>query len=75
MLDLHKDFDCVSHDLLLNKLYYYGITYGSYITGRRQYASINGKLPGIFYVCFAVPQESILEPLLFIIMIENIVYN
>jgi hypothetical protein len=40
--DLHKAFNCVSHDILMKKLYFYGITgkFGalikSYLTGRYQ---------------------------------------
>ena len=44
-LDLKKTFDCVSHDILLNKLYAYGIYdnfmqwFKSYVSARSQNVS------------------------------------
>ena len=47
MLDLTKSFDTVNHELLLNKLWHYGIhgtarkLLSSYLTNRMQYVDLN----------------------------------
>ena len=47
-IDLQKVFDTVSHEVLLEKLKYYGIRgkennwFHSFLTNRKQYVSING---------------------------------
>ena len=46
-MDLSKDFDCIPHDLLITKLYAYGLDKSallyiySYLKGRRQGVRIN----------------------------------
>ena len=61
-IDLKKAFDCVSHDILLNKLYAYGIRdnlmqcFKSYLSARSQYVSYNGIKSSIRNIIHGVPQ-------------------
>ncbi len=70
-LDLSKEFDTLNHEILLEKLKYYGIDgvahnlKESYLTNRKQFYEIDDIISYIFNVNIAVPQGSILGPLLF----------
>ena len=77
-LDLKKAFDTVSHDILLKKMYAYGIRGNafkllkSYLTGRTQYVIYDGVQSATLPIKCGVPQGSILGPLLFICSLNDI---
>ena len=77
-LDFCKVFDCVSHEILLSKLNTCGVRvkaldwFRSYLTNREQYISINNVDSNPWVIQCGVPQGSILGPLLFLIVVNDI---
>ena len=65
-IDLQKAFDTVNHDILIDKLSYYGIRgisnqwFKSYLSNRKQYVSINGFNSDTMNIKHGVPQGSVL---------------
>ena len=72
-LDLSKAFGALDHNILLDKLHYYGIRntpldlFKNYLTNRKQYVGIDNVKSKMGEIQTGVPQGSILGPLLFII--------
>lgn len=77
-IDVRKAFDCVHHDLLVNKLRRSGFSINacklikSYLSNRTQVVRINGKSSSPRVIKYGVPQGSILGPLLFILFVNDI---
>lgn len=76
-IDLEKAFDTVNHEILCDKLKFYGLRGNindlikSYLSKRSQYVSINNCDSDVQNINCGVPQGSCLGPLLFLIYIND----
>ena len=77
-LDISKAFDTIEHNILLNKLYKYGIRgnmldwFMNYLSNRYQFVSINNTSSSFLGIECGVPQGSIIGPILFILYINDL---
>ena len=80
-MDLSKAFDSLNYNILLQKLTYYGIRNSaitllkSYLSNRKQYVQIDDVSSSMLSIYTGVPQGSIVGPLLFNILINDIIMS
>ena len=77
-IDLKKAFNTADHDTFLAKLREYGVDnlefawFSSYFANRKQYCKVNGVCSKIEDIKCCLPQGSWLDPLLFLIYINDL---
>ena len=76
-VDQSTTFDCVEHELLIDKLSYYGLTdhmikwITSYLQHRLFYVVVGSAVSGIKSTPHGVPQGSIMGPLLYLLYVND----
>lgn len=76
-LDFSKAFDTVNHEILLAKLYKYGIRgtahdwFSNYLLNRKQFVQIGNSHSSLLDISCGVPQGSTIGPLLFLLYIND----
>ena len=77
-LNIAKAFDAVDHKILIDKIIYYGVKGAaieilkSYLTNRKQYASIISNGSKKIFIATLLPQGSVLGPLVFLIYVNEL---
>ena len=77
LIDLQKAFDTIDHELLFEKMSYFGFSenvikwFKCYLSNRKFLVNINNKSSDLESVTCGVPQGSILGPLLFLLYVRR----